>query len=247
MFGLFLIRDWHNRIHIMSSNQLRDRVMADSMKSNYNWIAPVYELLSICNKKDFDKNCAIDIKMAILNCYTNLLSQGVDVSKNIDYVYKTYNQLFGEERAVKVRENFLRVYIREITRYSVMWPRHWGDVFDNFYLEWESRVINDLSNKKNINFYKLKIALKEEYDNLVKVEEDKGTFEESDKKYWDEFHKNMKKFRKEVGKSIVEAGSLLLEEEGRHCLKSDDNVYSGEDDEQIELDGEVKTIKPKNK
>ena len=81
-----------------------------------------------------------------------------------------------------------------------------GDVFDNFYLEWESRVINDLSNKKNINFYKLKIALKEEYDNLVKVEEDKGTFEESDKKYWDEFHKSMKKFRKEVGKRIVEAG-----------------------------------------
>lgn len=246
MFGLFLIRDWYSGIHIMSSNQLRDRVLEDSMKSDYNWIAPVYELLSVCNKKDFDKNCAIDIKVAILNCYTNLLSHS-DISKNIDYVYKTYNQLFEEEKAVKVRENFLRVYLRKITRGSVIWPRHWGDAFDNFYREWESKVINDLSNKKNINFYKLKKTLKEEYDNLIKLEEDKGTFEESDKKYWDEFHKSMEKFRKNIGKNIVEAGSLLLEEEGRHCLKSDDNVYSGEDDEQIKLNGEAKTINHKNK
>lgn len=155
MFGLFLIRDWYSEIHIMSSNQLRDRVIEDSMKSDYNWIAPVYELLSICNKKDFDKNCAIDIKIAILNCYTNLLSHD-DISKDIDYVYKTYNQLFGEEKAIKVRENFLRVYLRKITRGSVIWPRHFGDAFDNFYKEWESKIINDLSNKKNINFYKLK-------------------------------------------------------------------------------------------
>lgn len=85
--------------------------------------------------------------------------------------------------------------------------------------------------------------MKEEYDNLVKVEEDKGTFEESDKKYWDEFHKSMEKFRKELGKNMVEAGSLLLEEEGKNCINN--NTYSENDDEQMELNGEAKTIKHK--
>ena len=242
MFGLFLVRDWYYKIHIMSANQLRDRVIEDSKKSNYNWIAPAKELLSVCNKVGFDKNCAVDIKIAILNCYADLLNYG-DVSKDIIYVYKAYNQLFGEEKAINARELFLRAYLRKTTEGSSIFPRHPGEAFHNFNEQWKSKIINDLSHKKNINFIQLMAPLKKEYDNLVKIEETKGTFKESDEKFWEELLN-----RRDEYKKIAEEGHYCFNESIECSTELVNNCsYSEEDDHQAKFNGKSKTIKHKNK
>ena len=46
--------------------------MKQSQESDYEWIAPAIELVKICKDKRFPREYAVDIEMAILNCFANI-------------------------------------------------------------------------------------------------------------------------------------------------------------------------------
>lgn len=67
--NLFKIKDWNKEEHLMTDKELRDLIVEQSKKSNYNWLAPADELIKVCNNPEFNKDYAKDIKVAIVNCY----------------------------------------------------------------------------------------------------------------------------------------------------------------------------------
>ena len=106
--------------HVLCVLQLYiKKVIEASKKSNYNWIASATDLIYICNKKDLPIEYAIDIKVAILNCFATLInSENESRGKETDIyaVYHAYNSLYGveNENAIVARKNFLRGFLRKI-------------------------------------------------------------------------------------------------------------------------------------
>ena len=68
---LFCFRDWNNKKRHFTAKRLYKRIMKDS-KSDYNWIASAAELVQVCERADFPKKYALEIELAILNCFANL-------------------------------------------------------------------------------------------------------------------------------------------------------------------------------
>lgn len=118
MAGLFLIKDHYGYPHLMSDLHIRNRIIRESKKSNYDWLAPASELLAVCNKSNFNKNYAKEIKLAIVRCYTSLMLD--DISDEISYAYQAVLELkdYEDDKSVqKVRENFIKEYIQR----GILW------------------------------------------------------------------------------------------------------------------------------
>ena len=67
----YVVISHHGSMHRMTAKQLCERIKQDS-KSDYNWISPARELVRVCKLPGFPIECAIIIKVAILNCFANI-------------------------------------------------------------------------------------------------------------------------------------------------------------------------------
>lgn len=187
MFDLYILNDWNGNPHIMSSSKIHKRIISDSNKSNYNWIASASELINVCNKKDFPKEKAYDIEVAILNCYSKLMTRDkeylrMDV-RDIISVYSAYNSLYGVDdcKVIEARERFLRSFISLTTHYSFLSISHHGKNFEDAKKEWIDNMFNELFKIEQIDFFNLFPQLKLEFTHKIQELEKSGLFDEEDK------------------------------------------------------------------
>jgi len=164
MSRLYFIIDRDGFIHLISAEKLHKKIMEQSKESNYNFIAPVTDLVRVCNKKSFPKEYAIDIKVAILNCFSEILKKYNHrhiLESDLESVYKLYNSLFSitDERVINARYNFLKIYLI----YSVYDYRNKILYKEDFYLEclteWQKKKFVELSKLEEISFDNLKFSL----------------------------------------------------------------------------------------
>ena len=100
MKNKYLINGWYGHKYLMRADELHLRVMNDSEESNFNWIASATELIRICNIPDFPDDYATDIKIAILNCFSNLEGSRVDAHlepSDEKAVQDAYNSLSSKD------------------------------------------------------------------------------------------------------------------------------------------------------
>ena len=188
MFGLYSFLDWNGEPRIMRASTIHKKVLESSKKSNYGWIASATDLITVCSKKNFPVEYAIDIKSAVLNCFSVLINSEDDTSKSkktdIHAVYYAYNSLFGieNENAVNARKNFLNGFLHRIRWNSWQFMFHQGNSFNNVCNEWQNTKFNELIIMENLNFDELKKSLEEDFRKLIKKAEQAGVFIEDDKR-----------------------------------------------------------------
>lgn len=178
MFGLFLIEDWNGNIRLMRASNIHKKVMDKSKKSNYNWIASATDLISVCEKKKFPEKYATDIKIAVLNCFSQVMltdRESNEKETDLEAVYYAYNSLYEtkSEKAIKARSNFLNSFLLYITscNYKFLFR---GELYHKYCNEWRNAKFQKLINEQNINFEQLKIVLEKEFDDAIqKADEDK--------------------------------------------------------------------------
>lgn len=172
MTRLFLILDHSGFIHIMCDFYIRNRIIKDSKKSNYNWLAPADELLRVCNSSGFNRDYAKDIKVAIVKCYTNLMEG--DISKDVIYAYQAMQELKtyeSDKEVQKVRENFIREYIYKAIFWVGICNFHetYLDVKEKYVLKKTEEL---LSNTKTIPSFD---ELHDEFSKIVEQGKKDGT------------------------------------------------------------------------
>ena len=68
----FTFKDHFDKEHTIRAETIHKYIMEQSQESDYEWIAPAIELVKICKDERFPRKYAVDIEMAILNCFTNI-------------------------------------------------------------------------------------------------------------------------------------------------------------------------------
>lgn len=179
MFGLYTFMDWSGTPRTMRATTIHKKVIEASKKSNYNWIASATDLVDICNKKDFPMEYAIDIKVAILNCFAALInSENESKGKETDIyaVYQAYNSLYGieNENILAARNNFLRGFLRKITLESLSFLAYDIESYFKIYREWSGKKVNELLSIKDINFAAIKNLLTQEFETYLNTKVKEG-------------------------------------------------------------------------
>lgn len=187
MFNLYILEDWYGTPHIMSSSKIHKRVMDDSSKSNYNWIASATDLINVCNKRNFPEEKANDIKVAILNCYSSLMWSEDDYSRrkktDLNAVYFAYNSLYGveDQKVIQARTRFLKSFLSLVTHSSFLFMAHHGENYRNAEKEWINHIFSNLFVQEQIDFASLFSLLKNDFTQRIKQLEESGLFAEEDK------------------------------------------------------------------
>ena len=177
MANLFKIKDWNEEEHLMTDKQLRDLIIKQSRKSDYSWLAPANELLKTCNDPKFNKCYAKDIKVAIVNCYTNFLKR--DCPGNIVYAFNAYNELFEchDAQVLEARKKFLKAFIIR----NIFWNKHFGNI-DETFQKAEDKWVDDTTEKllkvRHVYFDSLKDNLVSDFEKYIDEEMDKGNVKE---------------------------------------------------------------------
>lgn len=200
----YVVISHHGSMHRMTAKQLCERIKQDS-KSDYNWISPARELVRVCKLPGFPIECAIIIKVAILNCFANIehrANNGGDRyytdpsdAKAVEYCY---NSLYGvdAEEAVSARARYLTEMIT-MASYTRVFDSHYhpGPTYRKLREDWSKSKFEEYTSKKNVDFKKLVESLKEEFFEIIKKAESNGDFEEDEKKDQEEWAEFFKKFR----------------------------------------------------
>lgn len=200
----YVVTDHLGSTHKLTAKELCDRVLEDSSKSDYNWIAPARELVRICTNSDFPVEYALTIKIAILNCFANIehkVNCGSDryITDPADQesVQYCYNSLYGinKEDAILARNRFLTEVIHAISYIRIFDPLHHpGPTFIKLCEDWNNSKFEEYISKKNINFKELAESLRVNLADVIKTAELNGDFaedEKKDKESWNNFFKRL--------------------------------------------------------
>lgn len=166
MFRLYLLKGWRDSLYLMSASKIHKKVMDKSKESDYDWIAPATDLISLCEKNSFPINYEIDIKVAILNCFSRLINSDNDATRrketDLDAVYCAYNSLYGikEEKVIDARYNFLQAFLKNVSGFKYVYL---GEKYYEFLCKWRDLKFNELKDQEYINFPYLKTILHEEF------------------------------------------------------------------------------------
>lgn len=128
----FTFKDHFGKEHTMRAATIHNYIMEQSQESDYEWIAPAIELVKICKDERFPREYAVDIEMAILNCFANIearVNRGGDkyVTKANDalavqYCYDELGRLMSstDDKNVKKTLNSVRTrYLLEMISSAV--------------------------------------------------------------------------------------------------------------------------------
>ncbi len=201
----YAIQGWDEKVYLLSDKQLCERIISDS-KSNYNWIAPARELVRVCRKKGFNKEYAIKIKVAILNCFANIehedrINHGdkyLNDSRDDKAIEQCYNSLYGvdDEKAVSARKYFLTEFIESSSQFPLLSTHyHSGNTYKNIHNNWVKNNVEKYITQEKIDFSHLSTALYDDFLETITTAEEQGMFikdDEKEKEEWKSFCKRMR-------------------------------------------------------
>ena len=160
MLRTFRIKDWHGRVYEMSDRKIWNRVNEDSSKL-YNWLFPAEELLRVCNSIGFNREYALDIKKAILDCYAETILRGGDIDYSVNY-----------EDAIDIRRNFLESFIRRVIFRTFLC--YTGEEYKRAKQEWIKSKIEELLALEEFDFMGQEESIRSEYQTYIREKISRG-------------------------------------------------------------------------
>lgn len=202
--SLYMVTRCYGDTVSLTAEQIYERIV-DSNKLPYNRNAfPARELVRICEMQDFPTKYALLIKCAILDFFANKEhiancggSRYIDEPGDPEAVQECYNSLYQvkDEEAISARRRYLTEMIAKASylriRNSLYHP---GPTQKKLREDWIESKVQEYISKEEINFEKLIKDLHNEFVELIKKEEKKGSFDEDDKaemQFWKSFYKSL--------------------------------------------------------
>ena len=195
MRRVYFFKDWNGGWHFWSAQKLHERVIKDTEVPNYDWITSATKIVRICKKRDFPKQYAKEIKVAILKCFTSMENKCIwkgACEPTVDAaVHYCYNSLTTKEEEVV---NAKREYLKAMIRKSSLVPNYShsfyikGATYLKLQEEWRNKKLDEFVSKKEIDFEQLLKALEADFNQTIKDAEDAGDFNEDDAKWHQEIH-----------------------------------------------------------
>ena len=68
----FTFKKHNGEERTMRAKDIYEIIIGQSKDSDYNWMAPAIELVKLCKNQEFPIEYAVDIEVAILNCFANI-------------------------------------------------------------------------------------------------------------------------------------------------------------------------------
>lgn len=187
----YKVTGWYGDVKLLTAKQLEERVLEDS-KSDYNWIAPARELVKICKELSFPVEYAHTIEIAILNCFSNIehrANYGCNRywtdPEDEEAVQYCYNCLYGIDRedAVTARKRFLTEMINTASHVRLFGSLyHPGPTYQKLRENWRKSKFEEYISQEEIDFKQLVEILRSNFDEVIKIAESNGDFEEDEKK-----------------------------------------------------------------
>lgn len=191
----YAIAGW-NCVYVLTAKQLYERIMFESSKSNYNWTASAHELVRVISSPDFPEKYAFEIKLAILNCFSQLELQkefpGYGTEKDNEAVAFCYNSLTSTDyKTSMIKRTYLIAIIKSVIKYHFGFLNfhHYGPTYRKLCEEWENAKFQKYCFKKQVDFDELRKELHEDFDKTMKTAEAEGRFKEDDEKHLEESKK----------------------------------------------------------
>ena len=204
LLGQVLVTDHYGTVHKMTAKELKERIEYDSKRSDYNWIAPAKNLVSICKSPGFPEDYSLFIRVAILNCFANIEHRANNYgdryytkADDAEAVQYCYNSLYGseDESAIAARKRFLTEMIVTATYTNLYDPHyHPGPTYKKLREDFRNSKFEEYIGKQNIDFKELQETLKAEFIAAVKKSDESGDFDEDEKKddeEWKDFYKRL--------------------------------------------------------
>lgn len=188
---LFCVRTWNNKKRYFTAKGLYKRIMKDS-KSDYGWIASASELVSVCERADFPKKYALEIELAILNCFANLeLKRHIPSTcasndrASVDFCYRAVMDanITDDPRINAVRYKYLKAIIAGVVKYkatlgdTLRLTSHYGPAYSKICEVWRKERFEEYKDVYLSSAYELRLALVESFNQTIKTAEERGVFE----------------------------------------------------------------------
>ena len=188
----------------MTPLQIYDRVIADSEKSNYNWLFSASELVRITSLWGFPSHYAKEIQMKVLNCFASL-AHNVEhrlSDADLDAVSVIYNKFIlweGEEEdkdKIACRDNYLRAVIDRASLVTFEVPIYYGPQYKELVARWKKAKFEMYQGIYGVDFRPLLDVLVKDFKEFIMVADQNG-FMDADKEYQKEAaEKHIKQFVK---------------------------------------------------
>lgn len=188
---MFCLKDWKGRKRYFTAKGLYKRVMRDS-KSDYDWITSATELVQVCERADFPKKYALEIELAILNCFANLelkrhipSTHANNDQASVDFCYRAIidANITNDPRINAVKHKYLKAIIAGVVKYELtkgaMLRRtaSYGPTYCKICEVWQKERFEEYKDVYLASAYELRLALAESFNHTIKAAEESGIFE----------------------------------------------------------------------
>ena len=122
LLGKYQVNGIDGTPHIMNAEQLCNRVVEDSKKSN-NWIASIPELWRVCHIEGFPNEYAKQIEECILNYHRNLERENgflYDSQEEREIVKEIYTSFIKskDEKELSIAKDYFEAILDGIIKYD---------------------------------------------------------------------------------------------------------------------------------
>lgn len=181
----YRVKGWKNtKWYFLTDKEIYEKVKKDS-ESDYNWFTSASELVKVCSQPDFSQLYAREIKIAILNCFSNIERWHETDKENEEAVCFCYHSLDTSERAREAKRRYLEAKVQASTKYFL----GKGGTFERVQREWEKAKVDEYALKEQIDFKQLQEECYAELEELYANAKEKGIINDEE---WEEFVKEMR-------------------------------------------------------
>lgn len=157
------------------------------------WNITISEIIRISSKPNFPKEYVEVIKIAILNSYTKTEGRRYIIKKDNESLNYCYNSLANTtEEAEEARQNYLKVVIKNCTKYELFDYKYDGPTYDWMCEKWQEENFEKHKKQTTIEFDQLKKELETEFEEKMNKAKEQGIFEQDNeenqeaiKKQWE--------------------------------------------------------------
>ena len=186
----YIITGWNGMKYYFTAEELKNKILADAKSSDYNWFAPAKVIIETCNNPSFPTKDAIFIKIAILNCFSNIANRANSGGdryesnpENDAVIMDCYNSLYciNSSDSISARKKYLTEILRTASDPLLIDPLSnlsCSSTFQNLRNKWIQIRFYRYISKEKIDLKTLEKSLTDDFSRIIQKARSKGLFKQ---------------------------------------------------------------------
>ena len=179
---LFMVADHKGKIHLYTAEKLHEQIMQESKAGDWNWSAPVTELVRVMSNHLFPDRLANDIRCAILCCFAHF-EQGYHslTPEEQESVAKCLKELGSTSEPYRqAKEAYVAARVSGVIHQYKLLHLHLGRSFQQFCQNFREEKMAEYSDKQGSELVDWLGSIESDFNTRVNAAEKQGLFEVDD-------------------------------------------------------------------